>query len=142
VHKKLFVACVLLWDGEHAVEERKMRFGTFRRDLERQKQFKLKRVNARHFHGVDGKQTVLADAAWPAELLQCGLLKASFVPPREIRELRDLTRLRVSLLQDQNRVENRIEKILEDANIKLGSVASDIFGNQRHADPQGDRQRR
>jgi transposase len=60
--------------------------------------------------------------------LQCGLLKGSFVPPQAQRELRDLTRLRVSLLQDQNRIQNRIEKLLEDANLKLGSVASDTLG--------------
>jgi transposase len=159
VHKKSIVACVLVWDGKQAVEERKKEFGTMRRELERlrfwlmackvdavameatgvywkpvwnvleqQKQYKLKLVNAQHFHGVDGQKTDQADAAWLAELLQCGLLKSSFVPPQEIRELRDLTRMRVSLLEDQNRVQNRIEKILEDANIKLGSVASDTLG--------------
>ena len=79
-------------------------------------------------HGVDGQKTDQAYAAWLAELLQCGLLKSSFVPPQDVRELRDLTRMRVALLEDQNRVQNRIEKILEDANIKLGSVASDTLG--------------
>ena len=97
--------------------------------LERQKQFPLKLVNAQHYHGVDGQKTDQIDASWLAELLQCGLLKGSFVPPPWQRELRDLTRLRVSLLQDQNRVQNRIEKVLEDANLKLGSVASDTLGS-------------
>ena len=96
--------------------------------LERQKQFQLKLVNAQHYHGVDGKKTDQIDASWLAELLQCGLLKGSFVPPQWQRELRDLTRLRVSLLQDQNRIQNRIEKLLEDANLKLGNVASDTLG--------------
>jgi transposase len=96
--------------------------------LERQKQFQLKLVNAQHYHGVDGKKSDQIDASWLAELLQCGLLKGSFVPPQWQRELRDLTRLRVSLLQDQNRIQNRIEKVLEDANLKLGSVASDTLG--------------
>lgn len=96
--------------------------------LERQKQFQLKLVNAQHYHGVDGKKTDQIDASWLAELLQCGLLKGSFVPPQWQRELRDLTRLRVSLLQDQNRIQNRIEKLLEDANLKLGSVVSDTLG--------------
>ena len=96
--------------------------------LEKQRQFKLKLVNAQHYHGVDGQKTDQIDAAWLAELLQCGLLKGSFVPPQWQRELRDLTRLRVSLLQDQNRIQNRIEKVLEDANIKLGSVVSDTMG--------------
>jgi len=166
VHKKSIVACVLVWDGKQAVEERKKEFGTMRRELERlrfwlmackvdavameatgvywkpvwnvleqQKQFQLKLINAQHFHGVDGQKTDQADAAWLAELLQCGLLKSSFVPPQEIRELRDLTRVRVALLEDQNRVQNRIEKILEDANIKLGSdhergVMGDLSGDK------------
>jgi transposase len=77
--------------------------------LERQRQFSLKLVNAQHYHGVDGQKTAQIDAAWLAELLQCGLLKGSFVPPQGPRELRDLTRLRVSLLQDQNRIQKRIE---------------------------------
>jgi transposase len=97
--------------------------------LERHKQFQLKLVNAPHYHGVDGQKTDPIDASWLAELLPCGLLKGSFVPPQWQRELRDLTRLRVSLLQDQNRVQNRIEKVLEDANLKLGSVASNTLGS-------------
>jgi len=96
--------------------------------LERQKKFQLRLVNAQRYHGVDGRKTDQIDASWLAELLQCGLLKGSFVPPQWQRELRDLTRLRVSLLQDQNRIQNRIEKVLEDANIKLGSVAGDTLG--------------
>jgi transposase len=77
---------------------------------------------------VDGQNSNQIDASWLGELLQCGLLKGSFVPPQWQRELRDLTRLRVSLLQDQNRIQNRMEKVLEDANLKLGSVASDTLG--------------
>jgi transposase len=96
--------------------------------LEKQKRFRLKLVNAQHYHGVDGKKSDQIDASWLAELLQCGLLKGSFVPPQWQRELRDLTGLRVSLVQDQNRIQNRIEKLLEDANLKLGSVASDTLG--------------
>ena len=78
--------------------------------LERQKKFQLRLVNAQRYHGVDGRKTDQIDASWLAELLQCGLLKGSFVPPQWQRELRDLTRLRVSLLQDQNRIQNRIER--------------------------------
>jgi transposase len=96
--------------------------------LERQRQFKLKLVNAQHYHGMDGQKSDQIDASWLAELLQCGLLKGSFVPPQWPRELRDLTRLRVSLLQDQKRIQNRMEKVLEDANLKLGSVATDTLG--------------
>jgi len=70
----------------------------------------------------------MKDAQWIAQLLQCGLLKPSFVPNREQRELRDLTRQQTKLVQQRNAVSNRIEKVLESANIKLGAVASDILG--------------
>jgi len=96
--------------------------------LERQSKFQLKLVNAQHYHGVDGRKSDQIDAAWLAELLQCGLLKGSFVPAQWQRELRDLVRLRVALREDQNRVQNRIEKLLEDANIKIGSFCSDTLG--------------
>lgn len=96
--------------------------------LERSKKLKLKLVNAQHYHGVDGRKSDQIDASWLAELLQCGLLKGSFIPPQWQRELRDLVRMRVSLLEEKNRTQNRIEKILEDANLKLGSVASDTLG--------------
>jgi transposase len=96
--------------------------------LERQKQFPWKLVNAQPYHGVDGQKTDPMDASWLAEWRQCGLRKGSFVPPQWPREWRDLTRLRVSLRQDQNRVQNRIEKVLEDAHLKLGSVASNTLG--------------
>ena len=77
---------------------------------------------------VPGRKTDLADAAWLAELLEHGLLGASFVPPAEIRELRDLTRYRKRLIQTHTAEQQRAQKILEDAGIKLDSVASDIFG--------------
>jgi len=73
------------------------------------------------------------DAAWIAQLLQCGLVRGSFVPPRPIRELRDLTRARATLEQETTAVANRIHKLLEDANIKLGSVATDILGTSGRA---------
>jgi transposase len=85
-------------------------------------------VNARDVKQVPGRKTDVKDAQWIAQLLACGLLHASFVPPRPQRELRDLTRTRASLLQDKSRVANRLQKTLEDANIKLGSVASDVLG--------------
>src|SRR4029079_2595778 len=68
------------------------------------------------------------DSEWIAELLQHGLLRASFIPAREIRELRDLTLLRVHLKQEVNRVRTRVHRILEDANIKVSCVVSDLFG--------------
>jgi transposase len=85
-------------------------------------------VNAQHFRNVPGRKTDASDAAWLAQLLQCGLLRASFVPPRPQRELRDLTRQRTALVEDRSRVVNRVQKTLEDANIKLSSVASDVMG--------------
>lgn len=85
-------------------------------------------VNARHIKNVPGRKTDVKDCDWIAQLLQHGLLRASFVPERPQRELRDLTRQRSQLVAEQSRVSNRIHKTLEDANIKLGSVATDILG--------------
>jgi transposase len=85
-------------------------------------------VNAQHIKAVPGRKTDQKDSEWIADLLQHGLLRGSFVPPRPTRELRDLTRYRVSLAQGCNRIANRIQKVLEDANIKLASVASDALG--------------
>src|SRR5207247_11251393 len=77
---------------------------------------------------VPGRRADQNDAEWIADLLQHGLLRRSFVTPTAIRELRDLTRYRVSLVQECNRLANRIQKVLEDANIKLASVATDALG--------------
>jgi transposase len=85
-------------------------------------------VNSQQTKQTPGRKTDAKDGRWIAQLLSCGLLRASFVPPQEQRELRDLTRTRASLLQDKARVANRLQKILEDANIKLASVASDVLG--------------
>lgn len=85
-------------------------------------------VNPREVKRVPGRKTDVKDAAWLAQLLQAGLLSSSFVPPRAQRELRDLTRHRAQLEQQKTAVANRIHKLLEDANIKLGAVASDILG--------------
>jgi transposase len=85
-------------------------------------------VNAEHIKQVPGRKTDVKDCQWIAQLLQHGLLKASFVPPRPIRELRDLTRQRTQLLQERAAAANRIQKVLEDANIKLASVATDVLG--------------
>jgi transposase len=85
-------------------------------------------VNAQHIKQVPGRKTDVKDAEWIAQLLQYGLLSASFIPPPEIRELRDLTRQRTQMVRDHATVANRIQKVLEDANIKLGSVASDVLG--------------
>jgi transposase len=85
-------------------------------------------VNARHIKNVPGRKTDVKDSEWIAQLLRKGLLKASFIPPKPIRELRDLTRYRKKLIYQRTAERNRIHKILEDANIKLSSVLSDIFG--------------
>jgi transposase len=88
----------------------------------------LKLANAKHVKMVPGRKTDLADAAWLAELLEHGLLRSSFVPPAEIRELRDLTRYRKRLIQTHTAECQRVQKVLEDAGIKLDSVASDVLG--------------
>ncbi len=85
-------------------------------------------VNARHIKQVPGRKTDKADSAWLASLLRHGLLEASFVPPMEVRELRDLCRMRTTLVRECVQVGNRIRKVLEDANVKLDSVASDTLG--------------
>src|SRR6266702_8650441 len=85
-------------------------------------------VNAQHMKAVPGRKTDTKDAEWIAELLQHGLLRASFVPPRPQRELREVTRYRSKLVEEQARLVNRIQKVLEDSNVKLASVATDITG--------------
>ena len=90
--------------------------------------FTLTLVNARHVKILPGRKTDVGDAAWLAELLEHGLLRGSFVPPAPIRELRDLTRYRKRLTQTHTSECQRIQKTLEDAGIKLDSVASDILG--------------
>ena len=90
--------------------------------------FEVILVNAQRLKQVPGRKTDVKDAEWIAQLLQYGLLSPSFIPPPEIRELRDLTRQRTELIRDRATVANRIQKVLEDANIKLASVASDVLG--------------
>lgn len=154
VHKKIVTACVL-WASSRRRQTRE--FGTFTRELLEmtdwlrscgvthvalestgvywkpvwnllEGQFEVMLVNAQHIKAVPGRKTDQKDSEWIADLLQHGLLRASFVPPTPIRELRDLTRYRASLAQEINRIANRIQKVLEDANIKLASVATDALG--------------
>lgn len=84
-------------------------------------------VNARHVKHVPGRKTDVKDCEWLAKLLQCGLLKGSFIPPKPIRELRDLTRYRKQLVHDLSSEKNRVQKVLEDTNIKFSSVATNVF---------------
>lgn len=90
--------------------------------------FHVTLVNAQHIKQVPGRKTDVKDCQWIAQLLQHGLLQASFVPPEPIRELRDLTRQRTQLIGEKTSAANRIQKVLEDANVKLASVASDVLG--------------
>ena len=91
-------------------------------------QFRALLANAGHVRHVPGRKTDTLDACWLAQLLAHGLLPASFVPPRPIRELRDLTRYRKALIEERTRQVNRIHKVLEDAGIKLSSFATDVMG--------------
>jgi transposase len=90
--------------------------------------FELMLVNAHHIKKVPGRKTDVKDAEWIAQLLQHGLLTPSFIPPPPIRQMRDLTRQRTQLVRERATVANRVQKVLEDANIKLASVASDPLG--------------
>jgi transposase len=95
--------------------------------------FTLILANAQHIKAVPGRKTDVKDCEWIADLLRHGLLRASFVPDREQRELRELTRYRTSLVQERTAEVNRLQKTLEGANIKLASVASDVLGRSGRA---------
>ncbi len=90
--------------------------------------FEVILVNARHIKHVPGRKTDVSDSEWLCKLLRNGLIKGSFIPPQDMRELRDLTRYRKKLTQSVSAEKNRVQKTLEDANIKLSSVVSDTFG--------------
>lgn len=96
-------------------------------------EFELLVVNAHHLKQVPGRKTDVKDAEWIADLLHHGLLQASYVPSAPQRELRELTRYRTSLVEDRARVVNRLQKTLEDTNIKLGDVVSDVLGKSARA---------
>lgn len=157
VHKKSVVACRIRsneWDG-WAKEVR--RFGTMTDDLLKladwlraggvkqvamestgvywkpvfnilEGEFEVMVVNAQHIKHVPGRKTDVNDAQWIAELLQHGLITGSYIPEQPQRDLRDLIRYRTSLIQARTQEVNRVQKVLEDANLKLGSVASNVMG--------------
>ena len=157
IHKKLIVACSVV-PGDGGQPRKQVRtFGAMSDDLQRlsdwlaeqgvthvamestgsfwkpvfnvlEERFELLLVNAQHLKAVPGRKTDVKDAEWIADLLRHGLLKASFVPDREQRELRELVRYRTSLIQERTAAANRLHKVLEGANVKLASVASDILG--------------
>ncbi len=95
--------------------------------------FELILANAQHIRNVPGRKTDVNDAAWIADLLAHGLIRSSFVPPTSIQELRDLTRTRKQLVREISQHSLRIQKVLEDANLKLGSVLSDVLGQSGRA---------
>jgi transposase len=158
VHKKTVTVCVRVPDGQGGRREQKRTFRTFTKELVvlgdwltsegvtqvameatgvfwkpvwyvlEDAGFELSLVNARHVKMVPGRKTDVSDAAWLAQLLEAGLLRASFIPPPAIRRLRDVTRYRKRLVQDRTREGQRVEKTLEDAGIKLASVASRTLG--------------
>lgn len=157
VHKKVVVACRMRSGPDGQPEREVASFSTMTADLLRladwlkawgcthvamestgeywrpvynllEEQFTLLLVNPQHVHQVPGRKTDVGDAEWLATLLRYGLLAASFVPPPAQRDLRDLTRTRAALVRDRTRVVNRVQKVLEDANIKLAAVVSDIQG--------------
>jgi transposase len=90
--------------------------------------FEVWLVNAQHIKAVPGRKTDIKDSEWIAELLRYGLIRASFVPPKGQRELRELTRMRSTFVKERAALVNRLQKVLESANIKLASVASDVNG--------------
>jgi transposase len=157
VHKKTVVACVRRVDPAGKVQKHIKTFPTMTGDLLEladwlavqgvkvvamestgsywkpvfnllESRFEVVLVNAHHIKQVPGRKTDVKDSEWIAQLLQHGLLRPSFIPPRPTRELRDLTRQRTQLINERTSVINRIQKVLEDANIKLGSVASNPLG--------------
>src|SRR5271156_4078545 len=95
--------------------------------------FELVLANAAHIKNVPGRKTDVNDATWIADLLAHGLIRSSFVPPAPIQELRDLTRTRKQLVREISQHSSRIQKILEDANLKLGSVLSNVLGKSGRA---------
>jgi transposase len=95
--------------------------------------FECRLFNARHLRNVPGRKTDVADAAWICQLLECGLVRPSFVPPKPIRELRNLTRYRTAQVEERTREAQRLDKVLQDAGIKLSSVASEVLGASSRA---------
>jgi len=157
VHKASVVACARVIDEDGELQSFRQSFGTTTSDLLAlsdwlaspgvtsvgmestgvywkpvyallESEFECWLLNAQHLRNVPGRKTDVADAAWIAQLVAHGLVRPSFVPPKEIRELREVTRYRKALIQERTREAQRLHKTLESAGIKLSSVASDILG--------------
>jgi transposase len=157
VHKRTIVVCAIVPDAKGQRHKERRTFSTMMPDLLRMRcwlkdlgvthvamestasywkpifnvlegHLEVLVVNAQHLKAVPGRKTDVRDAEWIADLLQHGLLRPSFVPPAPQREVRELTRYRTSLSEERSRLINRLQKTLEDTNIKLASVASDVMG--------------
>ena len=157
VHKKTVVAAIIVQQADESWHQERKTFGTMTVELLElsdwlieqgvthvamestgeywkpvfnilENNFEVILVNAQHLSKVPGRKTDQSDAEWIAELLQHGLLKASFIPPVGQRELRELTRFRATFVRERATLVNRVQKVLESANIKLASVASDVMG--------------
>jgi transposase len=157
IHKKTIAACVRVLSEGPRVKQQVRTFGTMTHEIEQLRvwlqefgvskvamestgvfwkpiwnlldgHFELMLINPRHIKKVPGRKTDVKDCEWICQLLQYGLLQGSFVPSQQIRQLRDLTRSRAKGIQHVATVVNRIHKVLQDANVKLSSVASDIMG--------------
>jgi len=157
VHKKTVVACLITLTAQGQRYKEIRTFGTMTRDLLTlldwlraagcthvafestgvywrpifnllEGEMTVLLVNAHHIKTVPGRKTDVKDAEWIADLLQHGLLRPSFIPPAPQRELRELTRYRSSLVADRARIINRFQKVLEDTNLKLASVVTDVTG--------------
>ena len=156
VHRDSIAACVMIGHGAQKRKEIKT-FATFTQDIEElakwlksleirhvavestgiywkpifnvfEGDFDVILVNPQHMKNVHGRKTDVKDSEWLCKLLKCGLLAKSFIPPREIVRLRELVRYRQTLTRDHGRAKNRIIKMLENANVKLSTVFSDVFG--------------
>ena len=162
VHKETVVACVIVMSEAGEVKKETRTFGTMTGDLQAlgvwlkelnvkqiaiestgvywkpvynllEGQFEIMVVNPERIKALKGKKTDVQDAEWIADLLRHGLLKGSFIPDALQRELRDLTRYRTTLVDERTRFVNRVQKVLEDANIKLSGVATDVMGQSARA---------
>lgn len=157
VHKETLTACIMIGDNGRVTKKEIRTYSTMTEDIEQmrdwlksegvthvaiestgiywrpvfnilEEDFEIILANARHIKNVPGRKTDVKDSEWLCKLLRNGLIRGSFIPPKHIRQLRDLTRYRSKLNNNIASEKNRLQKYLEDANIKLSSVATDVFG--------------
>lgn len=157
VHKETSTACIMIGEGGKVTKKEIRTYSTMTEDIEQlrdwlksegvthvaiestgiywrpifnvlEQDLEIILANARHIKNVPGRKTDVKDSEWLCRLLRNGLIRGSFIPPKHIRQLRDLTRYRSKLNNNIASEKNRLQKYLEDANIKLSSVATDVFG--------------